>query len=79
MKHQWKLIVALILGVVGAILDFALHMPHLTAIIIDIAALLMALSMLREMVMDLKVGNLVNIQKSRFSQWFTLQSAVILL
>lgn len=57
MKHQWKLIVALILGVVGAILDFALHMPHLTAIIIDIAALLMALSMLREMVMDLKAGH----------------------
>lgn len=56
MKHQWKLIVALILGVVGAILDFALHMPHLTAII-DIAALLMALSMLREMVMDLKAGH----------------------
>ena len=57
MKHQWKLIVALILGFVGAILDFVMHMPHLTAIIIDIAALLMALSMLKEMIMDLKAGH----------------------
>ncbi|MCZ9600538.1 cadmium-translocating P-type ATPase [Lactobacillus mulieris] len=57
MKHQWKLIVALILGFIGAILDFVMHMPHLTATIIDIAALLMALSMLKEMIMDLKAGH----------------------
>ncbi|KRL62995.1 heavy metal translocating P-type ATPase [Lactobacillus psittaci] len=56
MKHQWKLICAIIIGIVGVILDFGLHLPNLTALIVDIAAILMAISMLKEMIADIRAG-----------------------
>lgn len=57
MKHQWKLLVVIAVGIIAAILDFGLHVNIWSAVIIDVVGALMALSMLAEMLQTLKEGN----------------------
>lgn len=57
MKHQWKLLVVIAIGIIAAILDFGFHLTIWSAAIIDIVGVLMALSMLSEMIQTLKSGN----------------------
>lgn len=57
MKHQWKLLVVIAIGIISAILDFGFKLSLWSAVLIDIVGTLMAISMLSEMIHTLKEGN----------------------
>lgn len=61
LKHQWKLIVVLILGVIGVILDFLCGKPTISnlpisEILIDIFGIYTAFTMALEMIGDIRKG-----------------------
>lgn len=56
MKHQWKLLSTIIIGVFAGIFELAFHQKLWAEAIIDIAGALMALSMLWEMIQTLRQG-----------------------
>lgn len=62
MKHQWKFITVIVLGIIGLILDFLCGKPTLFSlpiaeILIDLFGIYMAISMLIEMLQTIKEGN----------------------
>lgn len=56
MKHQWKFLSVIAIGIIAAILEVAFHQPLWAEIVIDIAGALLALSMVWEMIQTLKEG-----------------------
>lgn len=62
MKHQWKFLTVIALGIIGLILDFLCGKPTLFSlpiaeILIDLFGIYMAISMLIEMLQTIKEGN----------------------
>lgn len=62
MKHQWKFLTVIALGIIGLILDFLCGKPTLFSlpiaeILIDIFGIYMAISMLIEMLQTIEKGN----------------------
>ena len=56
MKHQWKLIIVLAIGLISALGEFVFHMPKLAYGLITVAVIVMAISMVIEMVKTIKSG-----------------------
>lgn len=56
MKHQWKLGVTLLVGVMALILEFIFHSPISARVLITIVGILMATSLVIEMVKTIKSG-----------------------
>lgn len=61
LKHQWKLIVVIILGIIGVILDFMIGKPTIntwpiSGILIDVFGIYTAFTMAVEMIGDIRKG-----------------------
>ena len=56
MKHQWKLIITLAVGLIALILQFVFKQPFYAQVLITVAGSIMALSMVIEMIKTLRSG-----------------------
>ena len=56
LKHQWKFIVVLIVGIIGAISAFGFNQPIVAEVLIDIIGIYTAITMAIEMIGDIRKG-----------------------